>query len=69
MNKNPSFHDIRQAAFDFQTVEGWKKGLDTAAQVWKNYKEEQEKNGVFLLTSAQERIDKRGKIAVRKFGM
>jgi hypothetical protein len=50
-------------------VEGWKKGLDTAAQVWKNYKEEQEKNGVFLLTSAQERIDKRGKIAVRKFGM
>lgn len=59
----------RKDQFDFQTLEGWKDAFVKGAIVWENYVKEWERKGVFLLMNAQDRIDKRGKIATRKFGI
>lgn len=50
------------------TPQGWLKALEICREVWQKMKADWEKKGIYLIDTEEERHQKRGKIAGKKFG-
>jgi hypothetical protein len=66
---NPGY-EIRPAVVSKFSVtpQGWLKALEICREIWQKMKADWEKKGIYLIDTEEERHQKRGKIAGKKFG-